>query len=529
MLPLPIFGKLLRRGLGQSHGGDGVTYLLYDKFITDRAAGAVNGTPAEPTGQTRTVVDTNSKLSIAGGVASFATGGVGAGDQGLWYPAITTALGTILLAQVTVAAGGSAQVGFDTAAAGAIQHAIGFTGNFIRISSNAASTNPVGTYTDATAYTIIVLQRAVGDFFFIKGGSEYPKITLIYVSAAGAAGSLFPGATGLNTTTIYTLDNIRIPIATYIPQPLAYDTFTRANGALGSTETAGPDGQLLSAIAWAFTVGIWTVVTNKAVGTPTPGADVIVNGAFAADTNWSKGAGWAIAAGTANATAASSDLTASVAPLTVGLWYQLTFTVSGFSAGTIQGVLGTQELLTRAANGTFVQTRRANTTAFVMRGVGFTGSIDNVICKAFTTAELFASVAVSTADVIADVAITLAATVGEIAGLVLNLDSTSNPQNYIVVYTDGIQLYAEEFVAGVGANKTTAGITYSAGAILRVVREGTQCRLFYNNAAVGTLLTMTANTNTKHGLFSTSANNSFDNFTLFPRGTSSEYAGLDAF
>src|SRR6185295_14296885 len=136
----------------------------------------------------------------------------------------------------------------------------------------------------------------------------------------------------------------------YIPQPLAYDTFTRANGALGNTETSGPDSQVLTALAWAFSGSVWNVASNLAVGTPTFGADVIVNGTFAADANWNKGAGWAIAIGTANATTASSDLAAAVAPLTVGTWYRVIYTVSGFAAGTIQCVLGGTSLPTENSN-----------------------------------------------------------------------------------------------------------------------------------------------------------------------------------
>lgn len=295
--------------------------------------------------------------------------------------------------------------------------------------------------------------------------------------------------------------------------------------ALGNTEAVGPDSQVLTPLAW--TGSTWATSANAAVNTPVPGADVIVNGAFAADTDWNKGTNWTIAAGVATATTATADLTASVAPLTAQRIYRVTYTVSGFLAGTIQAVIGTNPCNTRAANGTFTQSKRATSTAFVMRGAGFTGNIDNVICQQLTLAELFASVVVSTADVIADVAITLSA--GEIAGLVLNLDSTSNPQNFIYVFTDGVQVYAEEYVAGVGANKLTAGVTYSAGAVLRVVRDGTQCRVFYNNAAVGSLLTMTANSNLSHGLFSTSPLNSLDGFVLWPRGTGNQYSGLDAY
>src|SRR5690348_6535611 len=93
-------------------------YFLYDTFSTDKAAGSVNGTFAD-TGQQRTVTDTNSKLSVTGGVASVATGGNTAGDPGLWYPSMTRQLGLTVLGGVFLTAN-ICELGWDTSAAGAI-------------------------------------------------------------------------------------------------------------------------------------------------------------------------------------------------------------------------------------------------------------------------------------------------------------------------------------------------------------------------------------------------------------------------
>src|SRR3990167_5258911 len=71
-------------------------YTLYDQFTTARAAGSVNATNAEPVGGARTVTDTNSKISITGGVLDFATGGNSFGDPAVWYGLITRTLGRLL-------------------------------------------------------------------------------------------------------------------------------------------------------------------------------------------------------------------------------------------------------------------------------------------------------------------------------------------------------------------------------------------------------------------------------------------------
>lgn len=297
---------------------------------------------------------------------------------------------------------------------------------------------------------------------------------------------------------------------------------------LGSSESLGPDSQILTPLAW--TGSTWSTSGNAAINTPTLGSDVIVNGAFAADTDWNKGTGWAIGSGTANATTASADLTATVAPLIVGRWYQVQYTVSGFAAGTVQVVGGGISLPTHAANGTYIETFKATTTAFLLRGVGFTGSIDNVSAKLLTTAELFATVPLSIADIFPEVGITLSGSGGGglQAGLVFNLDSANNPQNFIIAYLNGNGFgVVEECVAGIFATKFTTSLTYAANGVLRVAREGTQLRCFYNGGTLNSLQTMSVNVNTLAGMFSTSALNSLDNFLIWSRGTSNaEYAAL---
>ena len=115
-------------------------------------------------------------------------------------------------------------------------------------------------------------------------------------------------------------------------------------------------------------------------------------------------------------------------------------------------------------------------------------------------------------------------TTGTQAGLALNIDSTSNPQNFIIIYlttaslsstTDTIKV--DEVVAGVYTNKASTAVTFSAGATLRAIKYGNSLDVYYNNAKVGSTLTMTANTNTLHGLFSTSSTNTFDDFAVWPR------------
>ena len=114
-----------------------------------------------------------------------------------------------------------------------------------------------------------------------------------------------------------------------------------------------------------------------------PGANVIINGDFAAGTNWTKGdAAITIAGGKATwsgAQAGNADLTATVAPLLAGIRYKITYTVSGYSAGSITPLIGTTAGTAQSANGTFTEERVAATTAFVLRGdADFAGSVEIV-------------------------------------------------------------------------------------------------------------------------------------------------------
>jgi hypothetical protein len=121
------------------------------------------------------------------------------------------------------------------------------------------------------------------------------------------------------------------------------------------------------------------------------GADQVVNGAFAADTDWTKGVGVTIAGGLAVFTAVADDATlAQSQVLTAGVTYRVSFTVSGFSAGGVRPQLTggtTVNGTTVTANGTYTQDLVAVTgnNAIKFEAVGTTTlNIDNVSMKPLT-------------------------------------------------------------------------------------------------------------------------------------------------
>jgi hypothetical protein len=85
------------------------------------------------------------------------------------------------------------------------------------------------------------------------------------------------------------------------------------------------------------------------------GSDVVVNGDFATDTNWTKGAGWTISGGSANLIAGGYPIISQNFSYTIGTWYQVTFTVTNRVSAVVQFLTspGRQKGPQTSANGTY--------------------------------------------------------------------------------------------------------------------------------------------------------------------------------
>jgi len=239
--------------------GDNVSYDLRDEFTDTLAAGSVDGTSAMPGPGTRTVVDTNNKISVGSGVLDFASGV--ALNDGLWLDAVTRTTGRLMIASLNITSGGI-ETGWDSNQTGYAAPVFQLYSNVIKV--NFSTVVSVGLYTNSTDYLFCVILRASGNYFLIKGG-EYATWTLLYKSDTNNTASLYPTVKDVTGNFIGTADFIRIPTALWLPTPVAYDTFTRSNGAIGVSETAGPDGQLVGSRTWSAKLGTWTVASNAAV------------------------------------------------------------------------------------------------------------------------------------------------------------------------------------------------------------------------------------------------------------------------
>jgi hypothetical protein len=228
-------------------------WVLYDKFTTALTAGNVNGTSAEPVGGARTVTDTNSKITIAGGVLNFATGE--AANDGVWYTSLARALGKTFLAIVTPAnTGGTPNFGWDNNTSGVIRTGIYFAAAGVINALVAGAAKAVGVYT-AASHNVAIVLRGVGAFYFIKGGA-FTNWTLLYTSVLDSDAGI-PAIATIDAATICTADNIRVPDRLYIPVPLQSDGMS---GAL--TDGAG-HAEANGAVGNAYTnVGTWGVAAG---------------------------------------------------------------------------------------------------------------------------------------------------------------------------------------------------------------------------------------------------------------------------
>ena len=128
-----------------------------------------------------------------------------------------------------------------------------------------------------------------------------------------------------------------------------------------------------------FVPAVDDVITNGG-----DGVDLVTNGGFATDTDWTKGTGWTIAGGKLVGTATTDNASPTVPILTVGKWYKITFTISVQTGGTVaidcgSGTAGTA----RSTAATFTEYLQCtgSTDLLINGGTAWTGTIDDVIVE----------------------------------------------------------------------------------------------------------------------------------------------------
>jgi hypothetical protein len=117
------------------------------------------------------------------------------------------------------------------------------------------------------------------------------------------------------------------------------------------------------------------------------GGELVTNGTFDADSDWTKGTGWTIGSGVATKTAGTAAALAQSETLVAGTWYKATFTVTRTAGTVTPRFTGTTTVSGTAisASGTYNAYLLAATgnNSFDFNGdASFAGTIDNVSLKA---------------------------------------------------------------------------------------------------------------------------------------------------
>jgi hypothetical protein len=254
-----------------------VTILLDDDFITPVAAPLAASRNAEPgPGTLVKSLDNTDKASIASGKLSFA-GGTGAfSDPRYFLGSVAKRLGLMQVWRGYRPAN-SASIQFGLAHINTPDTTGSITGFYVPASTQIrlyrqASTIPsiaIVAMALNTSYDLAVLERAWGDHYFwrLAGGTW----TLLWSHAilelaSGFTGPL-RGAQIDNANATVTIDGHEVVAASWLPTPLACDSFDRAGATLGLTDggantdaTTGGDG-----LAWVAQSGTWATSGGQAV------------------------------------------------------------------------------------------------------------------------------------------------------------------------------------------------------------------------------------------------------------------------
>jgi hypothetical protein len=267
--------------------------------------------------------------------------------------------------------------------------------------------------------------------------------------------------------------------------------------------------------------GTFIVSGGKAVNTPGLGGELITNGTFTTDTNWTKATGVTIADGVCHIayTGAYADILipATPPPMTVGRWiaWSLTNTLAGGSGLLDLAISGNGYYagFEDRANPFGLTTRTG--TQRVVAGYGkivsngATYDIDNFSVKHILASTLYNIVETNTADAL--VSADLVVSAGTQAGVVISYTDTTS---LVIGYHDRVKAHLDKCVSGTWTSLINTAATYSANATLSVSKTGTTYALTYNGTQVGTNQTITGLSGTKQGMFSTSALNTVDNFSV---------------
>jgi hypothetical protein len=169
-------------------------WLMRDEYLTDLGAGTVHGAPAEPGPGTRSLVDSQLKISASSRklVISGGKTPAGQGDPAIYYPALTRSTGRAAIMALTRNTTGVFYFGYSASPSGVVNaHAFRVsTINVTPFDAGNAGDNVFILPSDGSPITGVLSLRSIGAFYITRLNDN--PWTLQWVSAAGTQNPLHP-------------------------------------------------------------------------------------------------------------------------------------------------------------------------------------------------------------------------------------------------------------------------------------------------------------------------------------------------
>lgn len=248
-----------------------IQYLLHDEFVTNRAAGAVSGTLAQPGPGVRTASSANVSITnnelVETGTGTWT-------DTYLYYQSgFSRKPGRILKSKAKISSGMLAMFGFRT---DQNSSQIGFnnvglyanTTNLLVRRTSDGTSPAVRALLTASYYDFYTVLRATGKFIFTNS-DIYP--VLDWIDDWSSAATVYAGASVLTSAQSLTHDTMAVGNTTWLPTPLVSQgfggTFGTSDG-LGHAEgVAGGIGAGGSGVTLSQSVGTWANSAGKSGAT----------------------------------------------------------------------------------------------------------------------------------------------------------------------------------------------------------------------------------------------------------------------
>lgn len=213
------------------------------------------------------------------------------------------------------------------------------------------------TYVDANTYTIVVSSSASGS---ATGGGTVDYTYYLAPGNEDGTGGAGWGTGAYSVGTWGSPSTETLYLRTWSADPWGETILYSPRG--GSLYEFNPTGD-----------GYETSPTEK-----------VTNGAFASDSDWTKGTGWSIGSGVATGSTASTALSQNLT-LNPASWYLLDFDIATRTNGTLQPAWGGSNIGSALnAAGTYKTTfysGAGGTQSFTLTGASFSGTVDNVSVK----------------------------------------------------------------------------------------------------------------------------------------------------